>query len=113
MSQSKYNSFTGEGCGIIGVIQIIFIVLKLCAPESTIYKLSWIEVLIPLWISLGFCGCFCIAAFIAAIYILCINVFNMYNDEQEHLENRTTIVTMNTTNETPVPIDELDLSSGV
>ena len=113
MSQSKNNSFRGEGCGAIGVVQIIFIVLKLCAPKTTIYKWSWIKVLIPLWISFGFCGCFCIAAFIAGIYLLCINVFNMYNDETKDLENSNTVVTMNTTNETPLPIDEIDLSSGV
>ena len=111
MSQSKYNSFICEGCGIIGLIQIILIVLKCFAPESAVYKSSWITVLTPLWISLGLCVCFCIAAFIAGIYLLCINVFNMYNEEQRDLENRTTIVTMNTTNETPV--DELDLSSAV
>ena len=111
MTQSKYNSFICEGCGIIGVIQIILIVLKFCAPESAVYKLSWIQVLIPLWISLGLCICFCIATFITGIYLLCINVFNMYNEEQRDLENRTTIVTMNTTNETP--IDELDLSTAV
>ena len=87
--------------------------MKVCAPESTIHKLSWIEVLIPLWISLGFCGCFCIAAFIMGIYLLCINVFNMYNDEQEDLENKTTVVTVNTTNEIPVSIEELDLSNPV
>ena len=47
------------------------------------------------------------------IYLLCINVFNICNDEQEDLENRTTIVTVNTTNETPVCTVELDLSTAV
>ena len=111
MAQSKYNSFICEGCGIIGLIQIILIVLKCFAPESTVYKLSWITVLIPLWISLVFCGSFCIAAFIAGIYLLCINTFNIYNEEQRDLESRSTIITINTTNETPV--DELDLSTAV
>ena len=86
--------------------------MKLCAPESTIYKLSWIEVLIPLWISLGLCVVF-VLRFYSGIYLLCINVYNMYNDEQRDLENRTTIVTIDTTNETPVSADELDLSTAV
>ena len=60
MAQEKNNNSGSVGCGLLGVLQIIFIVMKLTAPESTIYKWSWIEVLIPLWISLGCCSCLCI-----------------------------------------------------
>ena len=60
MAQEKNNNSGSVGCGLLGVLQIIFIVMKLTVPESTIYKWSWIEVLIPLWISLGCCSCLCI-----------------------------------------------------
>ena len=40
---------TGRGIGILGVLQIIFIVLKLCGLISW----RWMVVLIPTWISLG------------------------------------------------------------
>ena len=39
------------GIGLLGVLQIIFIVLKLC----NLISWSWWLVLIPTWISLGLC----------------------------------------------------------
>lgn len=43
------NSNSSRGVGLLGVLQIIFIVLKLC----DLIKWSWLVVLIPLWISIG------------------------------------------------------------
>ena len=46
----KANKSTGtSGVGITGLLQVAFIVLKLCG----VIKWSWWWVLSPLWISLG------------------------------------------------------------
>lgn len=45
----KNNSSSSAGMGITGVLQIIFIVLKLVGAINW----SWWVVLIPLWIDLG------------------------------------------------------------
>lgn len=44
------KSASAGGVGVLGVIQIVFIILKLVGVISW----SWGLVLIPLWISLGF-----------------------------------------------------------
>lgn len=48
---SKYHSSgkSSSGIGILGVLQIIFIVLKL----TNLISWSWPVVLIPLWISIA------------------------------------------------------------
>ena len=43
------NNYTTGGVTAIDVLQIVFIVLKLCG----VIKWSWWLVLMPLWISLG------------------------------------------------------------
>ena len=43
------NNYTTGGIGFIDVLQIVFIVLKLCGD----IKWSWWLVLMPLWICLG------------------------------------------------------------
>ena len=43
------NSNSSRGVGLLGVLQIVFIVLKLC----DLIKWRWMVVLIPLWISIG------------------------------------------------------------
>ena len=43
------NSNSNQGVGLLGILQIIFIVLKLC----DLIKWRWLVVLIPLWISIG------------------------------------------------------------
>ena len=48
MKESNNNVTTG-GITAIDVLQIVFIVLKLCG----VIKWSWWLVLMPLWISLG------------------------------------------------------------
>ena len=45
---SKKASSNG-GIGFVGVLQIVFIVLKIC----NVISWSWLWVLSPLWISLG------------------------------------------------------------
>lgn len=45
----KTNNVTYKGVGFIGLLQLAFIVLKLC----NVIKWSWGVVLIPLWIDLG------------------------------------------------------------
>lgn len=54
------NSTTGNGVGIIGVIQIVLIILKAC----NLIDWRWEIVLIPLWIELG------IAAIALVIFII-------------------------------------------
>ncbi len=46
--ESKKTASSG-GIGFVGVLQIVFIVLKLCG----LITWSWLWVLSPLWISLG------------------------------------------------------------
>lgn len=43
------NNVTYKGVGFIGLLQLAFIVLKLCK----VINWSWSVVLIPLWIDLG------------------------------------------------------------
>ena len=50
MKTSSSSSGGGGGIGFLGVLQLIFITLKLCR----VIDWSWLVVLIPLWISLGF-----------------------------------------------------------
>ena len=45
---NKRNSSSSSGMGILGVLQIVFLVLKL----TGLITWSWPVVLIPLWISL-------------------------------------------------------------
>lgn len=44
-----HDNNSSKGVGFFGLLQIVFIVLKLCG----VIKWSWIVVLIPTWISLG------------------------------------------------------------
>lgn len=45
---NKRNSSSSSGIGILGVLQIVFLVLKL----TGLITWSWTVVLIPLWINL-------------------------------------------------------------
>lgn len=45
------NNNSSSGMGFLGILQIVFIVLKLCKVISW----SWWAVLIPLWIELVLC----------------------------------------------------------
>lgn len=87
MAQSKNDNSGSVGCGLCGVLQIIFIVMKLTAPESTIYKWSWIEVLIPLWISLGCCSCLCVCVSCGG----CAYFTSTLLEEPKHEENNNNI----------------------
>ena len=53
------QSASSSGIGILGIIQVVFIILKLLgvAPVAT---WAWSVVLIPLWISLGLWAIFLI-----------------------------------------------------
>lgn len=55
---NKRNSSSSSGIGILGVLQIVFLVLKL----TGLITWSWTVVLIPLWISLGILVIFLIIA---------------------------------------------------
>lgn len=44
-----HDNNSSKGVGFFGLLQIAFIVLKLCG----VIKWSWLAVLIPTWISLG------------------------------------------------------------
>lgn len=48
-SNNNRNSAAGGGLNILGVVEIVFIILKLLG----IINWSWWIVLIPLWIDLG------------------------------------------------------------
>lgn len=48
---SKPESST-SGVGILDVVQIVFIILKLCG----VINWSWWVVLLPLWVVLAICG---------------------------------------------------------
>lgn len=63
-SNEKTKVVSG-GCGFLGLLQIAFIVLKLCG----VITWSWGLVLLPLWIWLGFIGLVLIIGLIAAIII--------------------------------------------
>lgn len=43
------NKSTGTGIGFTGLLQLVFIVLKLCG----VIKWSWMWVLSPIWISVA------------------------------------------------------------
>ena len=53
---------SSKGVGFTGLLQIAFIVLKLC----NVIKWSWIWVLSPLWISFGLGLLICLLAVIIA-----------------------------------------------
>ena len=59
------NKHSSGGIGILGIIQVVFIILKLLgiAPVAT---WAWSVVLIPLWIELGIAA---IALIILLIYL--------------------------------------------
>ena len=48
-SNNNRSPAAGDGLGILGVVEIVFIILKLLG----IINWSWWIVLIPLWIDLG------------------------------------------------------------
>ena len=62
---SKNNN--SSGLGVLGVLQIIFLVLKL----TGLITWSWVLVLIPLWISLGILALVVMAVIIA----VCLELF--------------------------------------
>lgn len=55
---NKRNNSSSSGMGILGVLQIVFLVLKL----TGLITWSWPVVLVPLWISLGILVIFLIIA---------------------------------------------------
>lgn len=61
---NKRNSNSSSGLGILGVLQIVFLVLKL----TGLITWSWLVVLIPLWISLGILVIFLICVFVVALH---------------------------------------------
>ena len=61
MSNRSSNNQTGMG--ILGVLQLIFLVLKL----TGLITWSWLVVLIPFWISLGTLAIFLICVLIAVL----------------------------------------------
>lgn len=58
----KKNSGGAGGCGILTVIQVVFIILKCIGTIDW----SWGTVLIPLWIQLG------VLAFVGLLWLLVI-----------------------------------------
>lgn len=62
MSNNSKNSTSG-GIGTLGVLLIVFVVLKLCG----LINWSWPIVLIPLWVSLG---CFVIGLLVLLVVML-------------------------------------------
>ena len=62
MENKETKYVTGGGVGFLGLLQIVFIVLKLIGKIDW----SWPKVLIPLWIELGIVGVFIIV--IAVLY---------------------------------------------
>lgn len=61
---NKRNSNSSSGMGILGVLQIVFLVLKL----TGLITWSWPVVLIPLWISLGILVIFLICVLAVALH---------------------------------------------
>lgn len=55
---NKRNNSSSSGMGILGVLQIVFLVLKL----TGLITWSWPVVLVPLWIGLGILVIFLIIA---------------------------------------------------
>lgn len=60
---NKRNSSSSSGMGILGVVQIVFITLKLIG----VIDWSWPIVLVPLWISLGILAIWLIILLICAL----------------------------------------------
>lgn len=60
---SNRSSNNSTGIGILGVLQLIFLVLKL----TGLITWSWLVVLIPFWISLGTLAIFLICVLIAVL----------------------------------------------
>lgn len=63
---------SSSGMGVLGVLQIIFIVLKLL----NLISWSWPVVFIPLWISLGM-------LFVALIFLLICGVIDGWKRKQK------------------------------
>ena len=53
---NNMNGSSKKGVGVIGIVQIVFVILKLCG----LINWSWWAVLIPLWIDLGIIALFVI-----------------------------------------------------
>lgn len=68
---NKRNSSSSSGIGILGVLQIVFLVLKL----TGLITWSWTVVLIPLWISLVMLVIFLIVIFLIVTIIVVKNNF--------------------------------------
>lgn len=68
---SKNTKTTTSGISLLGVLQIIFIVLKLCG----LIDWSWWKVFIPMWVDLGiiagFLLLYLVILIIAYIYDKC------------------------------------------
>lgn len=60
---SKNTKTTTTGVSLLGVLQIIFIVLKLCG----LIDWSWWKVFIPMWIDLGIIAVFLLLYFVILI----------------------------------------------
>ena len=60
---NRRNSNSSSGMGILGALQIVFLVLKL----TGLITWSWLVVLIPFWISLGTLAIFLICVLIAVL----------------------------------------------
>ncbi len=60
---NKRNSSSSSGTDILGVVQIVFITLKLIG----VIDWSWPIVLVPLWISLGILAIWLIILLICAL----------------------------------------------
>ena len=58
-----HDNNSSKGVGFTGLLQIVFIVLKLCG----VIKWSWVWVLAPLWISFGLVLLICLLAVIIAV----------------------------------------------
>lgn len=67
------QSASSGGIGILGIIQVVFIILKLLgiAPVAT---WAWSIVLIPLWIDLG----------IAAIILIGLGIIVLHNTNKKY-----------------------------
>lgn len=67
------QSASSSGIGILGIIQVVFIILKLLgiAPVAT---WTWSVVLIPLWINLG----------IVAIALIILGFIVLYNANKKY-----------------------------
>ena len=53
-----HENSSSAGVGFTGLLQLVFIVLKLCG----VIKWSWLWVLAPMWISVGIVGIFIVIA---------------------------------------------------